>query len=456
MKWLPRSLGGQLVLLMLGGFVVGALFGTLGLWLDARSLHPIARAHALSRTVSTYHLAEHYPAGDQGWLEAIESPGGARVWVDHVPSEGGMDRDARSLAGELGSRLPARAVHVHMPCRDDAHGRPLRQNVGEADADVTCVEIDLGLSDGRWLHTRQFMPADSLWYESWRLLHLSLLIGIPPVLILMYIFVNRILRPTAALTDAAERMSRGERLKPLLVQGPNEIREIVVAFNQMHERISCFVTERTHMLAAISHDLRTPLTSLVLQAAMLPEGEERTEMLCTLEDISQMVHETLHFATQDARAEASKPIDLAMLLRDICSRPAGPGGTVSLVAPAQLVYACRPLALRRALGNLVENGLKHAHRVEVQLIDRGHHGLLIEVADNGPGIPEAMLDRVFEPFFQLDEARHHDSRSSIGLGLAIARDCVQAHGGQIRLHNREQGGLLARIELPAERRRLMS
>lgn len=454
MRYLPRSLGGQLVLLMLGGFVLGHLFGTLGLWQQSGALHPIARDHALSRTVTAYRLANRQPVGDNNWLTAFNN-NVAQLWIDHLPSAVGATERERTLAADVRQRLPDTTVAVRMPCRDDAATRLLDPAVDQAGTGLECVEINLALGDGRWLHTRQALPVQSLWRESWQLLRFSLLVGIPPVLILLYVFVNRILRPTTALTDAAERMSRGERIDPLSLQGPDEIREIARAFNDMHERTTRFVDERTRMLAAISHDLRTPLTSLELQAAMLPDSEQRSELLRTLEEVRQMVNETLRFATHNARSEGSAAVELGALLDEICQRHRSMGHAVALDAPQPVSYRCRPLALRRALDNLIVNALRHGQHVSVALRDQGSDGVCIDIADDGPGIAEEMLERVFEPFFQLDEARHRESGSSVGLGLAIARDCVQAHGGHLVLSNRAEGGLLARILLPSAHERLL-
>ena len=450
MKAIPRSLGAQLVVLMLGGFVVGTLFAALGMWSQAGILHPIAREHALSRTDTAYRLAQHQPATDDSWVTSFNNRV-AQLWIDRQPSRSQMDADERSLATDVRQRLSASTVVVHMPCLD-AHQLPQVGTWQRVGSSMQCVEIDLALGDGRWLHTRQVLPAQSLWLESWRMLRFSLLIGIPPVLILMYIFVNRILRPTTALTDAAERMSRGERLDPLDVQGPDEIREIALAFNQMHQRITRFVDERTRMLAAISHDLRTPLTALELQAVMLPDSEQRSEILHTLEEIRQMVGETLRFANQNARAEPSEQVDLTVLLEEVCDHHRRLGHDVRVQVPAQLHYRCRPFVLKRAINNLIENSLKHGTHAMVTMADQGHDGVRIEITDDGPGIPETLLERVFEPFFQLDESRHREAGGSVGLGLATARDCIQAHGGMLRLANRPQGGLIAHIELPVAHR----
>lgn len=447
MRYLPHSLGGQLVLLMLGGFVLGQLFGALGLWQQSGVLHPIARDHALSRTLTAYRLAQGQPPGTDTWLAAFNN-NVAQLWINTQPSVAGTSEREQALAADLRRRIPDSRIAVRMPCRNDDATRLLDPVVHRAGTGLECVEINLSLGGGRWLHTRQALPVQSLWRDSWQLLRFSLLVGIPPVLILLYVFVNRIVRPTTALTDAAERMSRGERIDPLSLQGPDEIREIARAFNVMHERTTRFVDERTRMLAAISHDLRTPLTSLELQAAMLPDSEERSELLRTLEEVREMVNETLRFATHNARSEDSVAVELDGLLKDVCRRLSSMGHVVAFDATLQVPYRCRPVALRRALDNLIVNALRHGQHVSVVLRDLGDKGVCIDIADDGPGIAEDMLERVFEPFFQLDQARHRESGSSVGLGLAIARDCVQAHGGHLELHNRPEGGLQARIMLP--------
>lgn len=447
MRILPRSLAGQLVLLMLGGFILGNLFGALGLWRESGVLHPIARDHALSRTVTAYRLALREPPHADGWLDAFNN-NVARLWIDEAPSPPGTTARELALASDLRQRLPTSAVSVHMPCRDDDSTRKLDPAVRNSNSGLECVEINMALAGGRWLHTRQALPVQSLWRDSWHLLRLSLLVGIPPVLILLYVFINRILRPTTVLTDAADRMSRGERLDPLALQGPDEIREIARAFNDMHQRTTRFVDERTRMLAAISHDLRTPLTSLELQVAMLPDSEERTELLRTLGEVREMVNETLRFATRHAQSEPSNEVELGALLKEVCSRHRIMGHAITPEVTNELTYRCRPLAIRRALDNLIVNAVRHGQHVSVRLTNRGAEGVCIDITDDGPGIPEELLERVFEPFFQLDEARHRESGSNVGLGLATARDCVQAHGGHISLHNRAEGGLHARIVLP--------
>lgn len=200
------------------------------------------------------------------------------------------------------------------------------------------------------------------------------------------------------------------------------------------------------MLAAISHDLRTPLTSLRLRCEFLPEGDDRDRMLQTLSQMEGMLHATLSFARDDHQGETSRPVDLVSLLHSLCDDYEDNGQPVLCHAEGKRVYQCRPDVLRRVLQNLINNALKYAGDAEVSLEETAE-SLLIRVRDHGEGIPEEQLDNVFKPFYRLDSARNTED-GSVGLGLAIARTLIHQHGGELRLSNAPDGGLLAEIQLP--------
>lgn len=454
MKLAPASLVGQLAVLLLLGFLVGSLVGIVPLLAERGTLHPIAEEHALSRTLTAYKLVTEYGAQSEEWLPSFNNAL-ARLWVDDVatPSHAG-DHSEKLLATALQQRLHAKQVGVRMPCRSGAEHLP-PGTYSSAGDELECVEIDLGLPDGRWLHTRQWLPVRTLWREGWYLLRFSLVAAVFPILILIWVFVARIVRSTRALQHAAESFSRGEQTPRLAEQGPDEIRGITASFNDMRERITRFVDDRTRMLAAISHDLRTPLTSLQLQAAMLPDGNERTEMLRTLEELRQMINATLHFASQQADTEPDRDIDLMELLGEAVQAQVALGHDVVLRGPRRLQYRCRPLQIKRAVANLVGNAVRYGRHVWVSVSeDAGSGHLCIDIEDDGPGLDDDVLERVFEPFFRMDEARNVEHGGNVGLGLAIARSSVTGHGGTLHLHNRECGGLCARIELPKAGARL--
>ena len=204
---------------------------------------------------------------------------------------------------------------------------------------------------------------------------------------------------------------------------------------------------RADLLRAISHDLRTPLTSLRLRCEFLPDGDDRERMLQTLAQMESMLHATLSFARDEHQGEPSRQVDLVSLLHSLCDDYEDNGQPVVCLAEGKRVYQCRPEVLRRVLQNLISNALKYAGDAEVSL-EETTSSVLIRVRDHGTGIPEEQLESVFKPFYRLDEARNTED-GSVGLGLSIARTLIHQHGGELRLKNMPDGGLQAEIELPA-------
>lgn len=224
------------------------------------------------------------------------------------------------------------------------------------------------------------------------------------------------------------------------------MREITEAFNEMQERLVRFVNDRTRMIAAIGHDLRTPLTSLRINAELIDDEELREAMILTLDEMSVMAEETLTFAQDDVKQEPTLVVELSALVDEVVSRQRTLGKEVDWTAPPATFYRCRPVHLKRALNNLIDNATRYGRtRVRLRQGDDGED-LRIEVEDDGPGIDPDQLERAFEPFVRLDTAR---GPGGTGLGLAIARSCIRAHGGELALHNRPEGGLRAVITLPA-------
>ncbi len=272
-----------------------------------------------------------------------------------------------------------------------------------------------------------------------------LFVSVVGVLLLL---IGRVTRPLSALAVAADKLGRGEQVGPVPEQGPQEVRVTTRAFNSMQQRLGRFVEDRTRMLAAISHDLRTPITALRLRAEMLEEGENRDRMLETLNTMAAMTDATLNFMRDESSTEETNQVDLSALVESVCQDFRDMGKEISWRVPERLTYACRSNSLRRAVSNLIDNAVKHAATTRV-VLERRTKSIDIIVADDGPGIPEDKLESVFRPFERLDDARNTEDGSA-GLGLSIARSIVQAHGGDLVLRNREEGGLEARIHLPNE------
>jgi signal transduction histidine kinase len=258
--------------------------------------------------------------------------------------------------------------------------------------------------------------------------------------------VRRVTSPLSLLAGAAERLGKDVGTDPLPELGTTEMRRASRAFNQMQERLRRFVENRTRMLAAISHDLRTPLTLLRLRAEGVENAEERDRMLTTIAEIDAMIGATLAYARDEAETEPRRRNDVAALLASIVNDMADAGLPVAIEPSPPVILECRPAALRRALSNLLDNAVKYGTRARAAVRTTGSE-VEITIDDEGPGIPEPELAKVTQPFYRLDESRSRDT-GGIGLGLAIAMSIIQAHGGELTLSNRTQGGLRARVVLP--------
>ncbi|WP_454692592.1 ATP-binding protein [Achromobacter aloeverae] len=272
-----------------------------------------------------------------------------------------------------------------------------------------------------------------------------------PTTLIAIVFGRRIMRPLQVLTEASKRLSRGEQVIIPPAAGPNGVQEITTAFNEMQKSLIRFVNGRTQMLAAMGHDLRTPLTSLRIRAEMVEDEGLRTAMVQTLDDMKVIVDETLQFARDDARQEQTLAVWLNDLVDEVVCEQRMQGREVDFktqVAHEDSLFRCRPVHLKRALNNLIDNGARYGVVHVALRFDADRHQYLIEVTDSGPGIEEDQLEHVFEPFVRLDSSRSR-ATGGAGLGLAIARSCSRAHGGDVTLSNRPQGGLSALIQLPA-------
>jgi signal transduction histidine kinase len=235
------------------------------------------------------------------------------------------------------------------------------------------------------------------------------------------------------------------------VDGPREIAQVAQAFNDMRKRVRSLVDERTRMLAAISHDLRTPLTRLRLRLERVAQVAERHSMLNDISTIDAMISETLGYLRDGESSEATALVDLPSLLQTICGEFNDVGHDVHYSGPSRLAFACQSRSLTRAVTNIIENGIKHGSSVTVALAQAKPADTCIEISDNGPGIAPELLEKVFEPFFKADPARAPLGARGFGLGLSIARDIIERHGGSITLLNGSPRGLTVSMMLKGPR-----
>lgn len=258
--------------------------------------------------------------------------------------------------------------------------------------------------------------------------------------------VNRFSAPLKKIKLSAESLGIDSSFKPIEVYGPKQVREVSKALNQMQNRISQLVRHRTQLLASISHDLRTPIMRAQLRAQFIEDSDYKAQLLVDLDEMEKMIAETLSFAREEGKSEIETHIDLVSLLSLICNDAVDMAHDVTLLTSEHRVAITgRLIALKRAFTNVIHNAIRYAGSATVRIIKRRHF-IFVVVEDNGPGIPESDLEKVFEPFYRSGQSRSHHV-SGVGLGLSVVRDVILSHHGKIKLKNKKSGGLKVVIEL---------
>jgi len=296
------------------------------------------------------------------------------------------------------------------------------------------LAVSVPLAEGRWLNANARLVVPSVW-ESTPVA--SILVMMLATVLIVFLVVSHETRSLRRLAAAVERLGRGQPTPKVPESGPSEVVGLIRAFNTMQDRLTRFIQDRTRLLAAISHDLRTPLTSLRLKAELIEDSETAEQMIATIEEMTAIVQSSLDFARSDATLEESRDIDLAALVDSLVEDMAELGHGVVFEDSPRLILQCRPTALRRALRNLIENAVRYGEGA--RLCCRAQDGFaLVEIEDQGPGIPEAQMAEVLKPFVRLEESRN-SATGGVGLGLAIANDIVAAHGGHLEMRNLSPG-----------------
>ncbi|MDP2740784.1 MAG: ATP-binding protein [Pseudorhodobacter sp.] len=453
---MPRSVGGQLLALLLLALLVTQGLGLMLLTYERnRAVRAALGFEAASRAANVALLLEAAPPGlHAAILGAADSPLvqfslGAAPAATHDSGEGRqLVAETRNILGD-GREIrvdihPLIAPPPELAADMPEAMRPMHRAMMAARNDPLELVLSVRLSGGEWLNVRTLFHRPGLQWSPQALLPLVLMLA--AVALVAWVTARRIVRPMRALARGAERLGRGLDTAPLALTGPTEVQEATRAFNRMQDRLTRFVAERTRMLAALSHDLRSPLTAMRLRVELLAEDEDSTRLKALVEEMQAMVEQTLDFARAAAQGEAVQGVDLVALLRDLVA-DAG-AGHATLTAPDPVTLALRPTAIRRALRNLIDNAVRYGGSAEVQLARQAGHAI-ITIADHGPGVPEDQLEAVFAPFVRLEESRSRDT-GGVGLGLAIARSLARAQGGDVTLANRPEGGLLATLRLPLD------
>jgi two-component system OmpR family sensor kinase len=270
-------------------------------------------------------------------------------------------------------------------------------------------------------------------------------LGAATLLPLAWLFARALSAPIRRFSEAARRLGRDPNAPPLPREGPAEMLLAVDSFNSMQARLNRLIQERTHMVGAIAHDLRTPLTRLAFRLEDLPQPL-REKVDADIHEMKSMVSAALDFIRDRALSGQREPLDFRLLVESVVDDQSDLGHDVVLQSGTPITIAGNPLALRRMIGNLVDNALKYGERARLRL-RVANDQCILDIDDDGPGIPEQLQQQVFEPFFRLETSRSRDT-GGIGLGLATVRAIVLDHGGEIGLGNRKGGGLRVTVSLP--------
>lgn len=464
----PTSVGGQAILVLVAGLTISHLLSMLiyaGERIDALAI--LGGRDMAVRAANIAHLLSDTPSDWRPRLVGTLTEPGFRVVLSPdspLPQTDGDDWRMESVrafvAGRYSDRTPPEirvaltsTMEPESPTGSFLHWLPthLWHDI-QGMPDAAMLQISVRLEDGVWVSFLGATQSSPPFLSRANLI--STLAMVISVLAIAIVFVTRLTRPLRTLAQAARRIGRDVNSPPMPEQGQDEIRDAIRAFNDMQRRLRQMVDNRGHMLAAISHDLRTPLTLLRLRTELLDPSDDRDRMLATLDEMESMIASILSFSREEAATEDSRRVDLAALLDSLGDDLASATGKSvdCRGTEAPLFYDCRPLGLKRALSNVIHNALQYGDRASVTLA-RSDSTVTIRIEDCGPGIPETLLEQVFDPFFRVDTSRNRDTGGT-GLGLSVARTIINAHGGQISLANRQTGanckagGLCVTVTLP--------
>ena len=461
-RFFPKSLFGQTLLILFAGLLLSHAIGS---WIYTADREQAVRAvggfAAAQRIANLTRLVQEAPREWRERIVAALSDQTLRVTLSNQPPNFGAANEDNALSQTIkdflasqGGGSSSSALRVAVSVADASpliarhpkgggpmmgHG-PMMHGLGG----FRDLQVAMPLPDGQWLSFATILPDTGPAFSSQFLISMAIMAII--ILGVSFWAVRRITEPLASLAVAAEQLGRDVTAPPLPESGTIETRQASRAFNVMQTRLRSLIENRMRILAAISHDLRTPLTLLRLRAENVEDTQERSKMLTTIGEMDAMLGSTLQFARDETGSEPRLPTDLAALLQSIVDDMSDTGIPVATDSLEPVVYECRPIALKRAVTNLIDNAVKYGKSARVML-EVTPMTVEIAIEDEGPGIPLSELSRVLEPFYRVENSRSRET-GGVGLGLAIAQSIVQSHGGDLKLSNRPTGGLRASIKLP--------
>ncbi len=460
-RLVPKSLFGQTLAILLAGFVVSQVVGYLIYAQDrGQAVRAIGGFAAAERIANVARLVRDAPDNWRQRIVAGLSDPSFHVALSAEPPQmspvSGADSVAVAIRDFLVSQLSLGSSQQPLVSASPATGSPFPGSAPMAGRPMMMMhpfgnvggfrslDVAIPLPGGKWLNFATTLPQTGPALSAQFIASLAVMAII--ILVASIWAVRRVTFPLASLAAAAQRLGGNLAAPPVPETGTIEVRQASHAFNTMQTRLRGLIENRTRMIAAISHDLRTPLTLLRLRAENVADGQERDKMLATIDEMDRMIAATLQAARDEAKAEGRRRTDLTALLASVVDDMADAGLPVEMDPSPPVIYECQPSALKRALTNLLDNAVKYGKRAQATIMSTPQD-IQIVIEDSGPGIPEGELAKVVQPFYRVEGSRSRET-GGIGLGLAISLSVVEAHGGTLTLANRSEGGLRACITLP--------
>jgi signal transduction histidine kinase len=439
--------GRVFITLLLGVLISAALTQLAADAERQRAIEDYRDFHLLERAEQLVMATEIVPASARSAYLAVADRPGLKLEVGALQPQGAPATEfSTALAARLGKGYRVQAAsHRPTACELPAY-QPALYGLIRLEWHGACESIDVRLRDGEELRLSVLPPRNNPAAPrgNYRFVIALFLVSIA---VLAYLVARMTTRPLKQLAQAAKDLGNDINHPPLALTGASEIRQASAAFNAMQARIRKYIMQRTQMLAAITHDLQTPLTRMRLRLEKVSDGELQERLIGDLSAMQAMVREGLDLARSMDTSETMQPLDLDSLLDSVCADASDASQDVTLRGSANMALLGRPLDLRRCLVNLIDNAVKYGREAQVA-VDRVGGAARIRIRDQGPGIADAELARVFEPFYRVESSRSRESGGT-GLGLTIARNIAEQHGGSIALANHPEGGLEVTLMLPA-------
>jgi signal transduction histidine kinase len=444
MKAFIASMQGRVFLVLVGGIVASALLtAVLADREGRRTFAQVRAAHTADRVEQLVSALEAVPPDVRPTLAATLGRGmTAQFAAADAPLQENDAELTDALVDELGQdRNVTAGTQAECPAQAGNNGAPSQS------VTTSCRVISLTLHDGTPLRLVLSPQRDFNWSRPRSSRWLLYAIVLPLCLgLLAYVVARMATRPLERLASAATALGTDINQPPLLEGGPSEVRDAAAAFNVMQSRIRSYVEERTEMLAAIAHDLQTPITRLRLRLEKVADENLRDKLVADLGAMQGMIREGLDLATSLDTGGMMQRVDLDSLLSSVCADAVDAGQDVTLNGQTHASILAIPIALQRCLANLIDNAVKYGRYARVTTTREGNK-VMIRVCDGGPGIPEAQMEKVFDPFYRIETSRSRETGGT-GLGLTIARHIARKHGGTLVLRNASGGGLECTLTLP--------